>query len=122
MTRSRSVAARPSPHLPVAAALDCQSCGACCAPARSDALYVGLRRGDLARLSPAWAEKHVAQNALLTKLDPVGRCVCVGLRGTIGERVSCAIYARRPTECRLLVAGSPDCLDARRQAGLPLPT
>jgi hypothetical protein len=65
-----------------------------------------------------WRELHVTEEGVLTKLDPVGRCVCVALRGAVGQRVSCAIYERRPAECRRLVAGSRECKKARRQAGL----
>lgn len=101
-----------------ASELDCRTCGACCSPERSDALYVGLTKLDLARLTHRWRSRNTAQDAILTKLDPVGHCVCVALRGTIGHQVSCAIYERRPDECRRLTAGSRDCLSARRQAGL----
>lgn len=106
--------------LPVAAPtdLDCRTCGACCAPERNDAVYVGVTAADLARMTRVWRERHVAREAVLTKLDPVGRCVCVALRGAIGQKVSCAIYARRPQECRRFTAGTKECLAARRQAGL----
>ena len=36
-----------------------------------------------------------------------------------GERVACAIYERRPTPCREFSPGSPECLVAREEAGLP---
>jgi Fe-S-cluster containining protein len=98
--------------------LDCRTCGACCAPQRSDAVYVGVTAADIARMSRLWRERHVARDAILTKLDPVGRCVCVALRGAIGQRVSCTIYERRPSECRSFTAGTPECHKARRQAGL----
>jgi Fe-S-cluster containining protein len=102
----------------VFSSLDCRTCGACCAPQINDAFYVGISATDIARLTHRWRERHTAHGAILTKLDPVGRCVCVALRGAIGHRVSCAIYARRPDECRTLTAGSKECLAARRQAGL----
>lgn len=98
--------------------LDCRTCGACCAPQRNDAVYVGVTAADIARMSRLWRERHVARDAVLTKLDPVGRCVCVALRGAIGQRVSCTIYERRPSECRSFTAGTPECHKARRQAGL----
>jgi Fe-S-cluster containining protein len=98
--------------------LDCRTCGACCSPEVDDALYVGVKEADLLRLTRQFRERNVAHGAILTKLDPVGRCVCVALRGTVGQRVSCSIYARRPDECRRLQAGSQECLAARRQAGL----
>lgn len=98
--------------------LDCRACGACCAPQLADAFYVGVSEADVARMTRRWRERHVAEGAILTKLDPVGRCVCVALRGTVGQRVSCAIYERRPDECRRFQAGSRECLEARRQAEL----
>ena len=98
--------------------LDCRRCGACCAPQIEDAFYVGVTDVDVARLTRAWRERHVARGQILTRLDPGGRCVCVALRGAIGRRVSCAIYTRRPDECRRFEAGTPECLAARRQAGL----
>jgi Fe-S-cluster containining protein len=106
------------PAKPAAPNFDCRTCGACCAPERNDALYVGVTAIDVARLTKSWRERHVAHGSILTRLDPVGRCVCVALRGAVGRRVSCAIYERRPSECRSLEAGSRDCLAARRQAGL----
>jgi Fe-S-cluster containining protein len=98
---------------------DCRRCGACCAPEVRLPFYVRVTAGDRARLEPRFRSQHLARGSLLTKLDPVGRCVCVALRGTIGRRVSCGIYERRPEECRILIAGSDDCRVARRQSGLP---
>ena len=108
--------ARPTPA--AGADLDCRTCGACCAAQRNDAVYVGVTAADIARMTRTWRERHVARDAILTKLDPVGRCVCVALRGTVGQRVSCGIYTRRPEECRKFTAGSKECLAARRQAGM----
>jgi hypothetical protein len=99
-------------------ALSCRTCGACCAPEVRLPFYVGLRAADLRRLTPAWRSRNTARGSLLTRLDPVGRCVCVALRGTLGRRVSCTIYARRPGPCRRLTEGSRACRKARRQAGL----
>jgi Fe-S-cluster containining protein len=97
---------------------DCRACGACCAPEVDGPIYVGLVAADLARMTRRWRERHVAHGSILTRLDGAGRCVCVALRGTVGRRVSCAIYERRPGECRRLEAGSRDCLAARAQAGI----
>ena len=117
--------AASAPRLPIASAAsdpqdiyDCRTCGACCAPEINDALYVGVTASDIERMTPRWRSQHVAHDAILTKLDPRGRCVCVALRGAIGGTVSCAIYERRPDECRRLLAGSRECRRARRQAGM----
>jgi hypothetical protein len=107
------VMARVDPAL-----LDCRRCGACCMPELRLPFYVGLTGADLRRLTPRSRARHVGRASLLTKLDPVGRCVCIALRGTVGRGVSCAIYPRRPRACRRLTAGSAACRRARRQAGL----
>jgi Fe-S-cluster containining protein len=50
---------------------------------------------------------------------------CAALQGMIGVKVSCAIYAYRPTPCRAFAAdaalghGDINCGDARRRHGLP---
>ena len=77
-----------------------------------------MTAADVARMTRVWRDRYVARDAVLTKLDPVGHCVCVALRGAIGQQVSCSIYARRPEECRRFTAGTKECLAARRQAGL----
>ncbi|MBI5480291.1 MAG: YkgJ family cysteine cluster protein [Deltaproteobacteria bacterium] len=109
----RSVRAHPR-----ATELDCRTCGACCAPEVRLPFYVGLKAADLRRLTRAFRDRNVARGSLLTRLDPVGRCVCVALKGTLGRRVSCTVYPRRPRACRGLTEGSRACRKARRQAGL----
>jgi uncharacterized protein len=113
--------------LPDPLALDCEACGACCcnsAPNRaarfrdyvevtaSDALWKRQERlFHLAVLNPA-GETH---------LKLVGREQrCVALEGTVGKQVGCAIYRLRPTPCRDLQAGSVECLERRREKGLPI--
>jgi uncharacterized protein len=99
-------------------ALECRSCGACCVPEITAPFYVHVVPADARRLTLRWRERHLARESLLTKVDPVGRCVCVALRGTVGRRVSCTIYPRRPTACRRLRRGSAECHKARQQAEL----
>ena len=99
-------------------ALDCRRCGACCSPEIKLPFYVGLTATDVARLTPRWRAQNVGRASLLTRLDPVGHCVCVALQGTIGRRVHCRIYTRRPAACRQLAADTAACWKARRQAGL----
>ncbi len=43
-----------------------------------------------------------------------GEARCVFLRGTVGSRCSCRIYATRPDVCREFKAGSRICADVRR--------
>jgi len=52
---------------------------------------------------------------LRTKHDAADNCVCVALRGTVGVRVSCSIYGRRPRVCSVFRPGSPECRYARRE-------
>lgn len=55
--------------------------------------------------------------------DPTPRCTA--LKGTIGTRTGCTIYANRPSECRDFEASwefgerNPDCDRARARHGLP---
>jgi hypothetical protein len=61
--------------------------------------------------------------ALYTELDgkpPWFRFVknggerCGGLDVSVPGRYPCAIYERRPDDCRIVEPGSPSCLEARR--------
>ena len=103
---------------------DCRTCGACCGPGSDEESYVSLEDEDVARLSTRYRRQVFPQRglcygrALTTKRTSSG-CVCVALRGTVGQRVSCAIYERRPLACRVFCRGGRDCLDARRAVGLP---
>ena len=101
---------------------DCRSCGACCGPATDDATHVQLFDVDVKRLSPAFRRAHVVDgfadnHGLRTKRGSSGT-VCVALRGSVGARVSCAIYDRRPTLCELFKPGSKSCLESRRAIGI----
>jgi Fe-S-cluster containining protein len=104
--------------------LDCRACGACCAnPDENraegvvDWVEVGsdealLRDDRLARrfvVTNAAGERHL-------RLDPGGRCLA--LRGRIGRRVECTIYAIRPDGCRRVEPGSERCLQYRRERGV----
>lgn len=104
----------------------CTSCGACCAT--YPVIFSRLERD---------VESGGQVPTALTEIDPVfGRCAhmrgtrdhprrCVALQGTIGIKVSCAIYERRPSPCREfapeadLGKGDARCGDARRLHELP---
>ncbi|WP_434634751.1 YkgJ family cysteine cluster protein [Chromobacterium sp. CV08] len=94
----------------------CQSCGACCASFR---------------VSFYWAEADdgggLVPNTLTEKVNDWTRCMrgtwsgsphCAALRGEVGAGVACDIYPRRPSPCREVEAGSPQCLRARAMHGL----
>jgi Fe-S-cluster containining protein len=43
---------------------------------------------------------------------------CVALRGTMGKRVRCAVYADRPSPCRRVQAGDELCMRYRAAQGI----
>ena len=104
----------------IAAELDCQRCGACCAAYR---------------VSFYWGEADDAPGgtvpvALTRALTPHLRCMqgtesrpvrCVALRGELGRSVACGIYSQRASPCREVQPGDDQCLRARRMHGLGLP-
>jgi Fe-S-cluster containining protein len=111
-----------TPHS-VAMAHPCLSCGACCARFR---------------VAVHWSETDAypggsVPSGLTEKLDPHRVAMrgtqarephCVALQGNVGERVSCAIYAQRPSPCRELAPAwkqgepSAQCDRARAAYGL----
>ena len=103
---------------------DCQRCGACCTnpDANRAAGYVAyvdvlpierlLESADLVRRFVATDP----QGNMHVRLDRTGRCVA--LVGRVGGHARCSIYEHRPRGCRLLQAGSPQCLVARRERGV----
>jgi uncharacterized protein len=104
---------------------DCQTCGACCVNPASNAAegfrdWVEvrdgeplLRRRDLVRklvVIGADGERHL-------RIDGQGRCLA--LRGAVGRKVRCGVYAQRPRPCRRVQAGDAECLRLRASLGLP---
>ena len=102
----------------------CTACGACCATYR-----VSFGREELDETGCGCVPADLTE-----RIDDRGVCMrgtasfsprCVALQGTIGVRVACAIYDRRPSPCRAFArdaaAGHGDmaCGDARRLHGLP---
>ena len=102
----------------------CTSCGACCAVYRVSFLRKELDSEVGGTVPAALAEALGEQGARMRRCaDGVARCVA--LQGRIGERVSCAIYERRPSPCRAFAPqaafgqGDVHCGEARRRHGLP---
>lgn len=103
---------------------DCRSCGACCAigPAGqrgwADCTVDDVKRmsraiqSRLVGIQPGWitTDKYWATP---TK-EIAGQTRCAFLRGTVGRRVSCGVYATRPDVCRKFLPGSRACLHARQ--------
>ncbi len=108
----------------MSAELDCTRCGACCIADYDDVSYVDLDDADYRRLTDREKRLLVHDDgatftgdaqlrSLLTKHDRRGNCRCKALRGTIGRRVYCSIYERRPRACVRFEPGSPGCRAAR---------
>jgi hypothetical protein len=104
--------------------LDCRRCGACCCNTREN----------IASGYAAYVEIDDPRSRLLTDASLRGKLVavdargaphmrlssdrCAALRGRLGDRVRCSIYAHRPRACRRVQPGDPDCLRARAERGL----
>lgn len=94
------------------AAVDCQTCGACC---------------DYSAQWPRFsletdAELACLPSALIARDEGGMRCTgnrCAALDGVVGRAVSCRVYAVRPLVCRACVAGDDACAMARERHGLP---
>jgi Fe-S-cluster containining protein len=108
-------------------ALDCQACGACCVNLPSNVaegfvswVEIGdddviLRRTDLVRKLVVRDRDGVPH----LRLAPDGRCAA--LRGALGRRVRCDVYAERPGPCRRVQPGDRLCERYRREHGLASP-
>lgn len=101
-------------------ALNCQTCGACCACFRVDFHPAELAGGDFAWAEGVPPEITVRLNDQLVRMQGTDSGFdspprCVALSGRLGVVVNCTIYASRPGPCRDFEAGSDACLRARRR-------
>jgi Fe-S-cluster containining protein len=103
---------------------DCRRCGACCANPNEnraegvvDWVFVDAHEPllDDDRLARRFVVANAAGERHL-RLDPGGRCLA--LRGRIGGRVSCDVYAVRPDGCRRVEPGDERCRQYRRERGV----
>ena len=106
-------------------AADCQRCGACCCNrdsnrAEGHPYYVAIDDPKSRLLTRAdLRTRYVVVDPdgdPYLRLDPSGRCAA--LVGKLGQQVRCAVYADRARGCRLVEAGSDECLAARRERGI----
>ncbi len=103
---------------------DCTTCGACCTNpdenrAEGYVAYVEVDEKAPLRRRPDLMKRYVVPDAdgvPHLRLDPSGRCSA--LQGRLGREVHCVIYPHRPRGCRLVEAGSKQCLQARRERGI----
>jgi Fe-S-cluster containining protein len=103
----------PIEGVPDPGGADCVGCGRCCHhPPRT----VHLLEEDDARMGEVLLTRY-------TDLDgrpPGWRFMknagerCGGLDVSVPGQYPCAVYALRPTDCRIVEPGSPCCLEARR--------
>jgi Fe-S-cluster containining protein len=98
--------------------LDCLTCGACCFQRPGTIL---LSEDDLLRFARAERRDILEQlepghfSSMAFKMNEAGSCV---FHGTAGEPHACQIYEDRGDVCREFQAGSPQCLEFRRDRGV----
>ncbi|MDQ3300792.1 MAG: YkgJ family cysteine cluster protein [Myxococcota bacterium] len=95
------------------AALDCQTCGACCRAA-----YHSVEvspRDPVIKKQPTFIVDRTTYLEIRRDGDR-----CAALQGTPTTRFHCEIYDDRPRTCRDFTLGSTHCLTARRRVGLSL--
>jgi len=103
----------PIEGVPDPSGADCVGCGRCCHHGPST---VHLLETDEQRLGP----DLLAEYTLLQARPPHMRFVknagdrCGALDVSQPGAFPCLIYERRPDDCRIVEAGSPACLEARR--------
>jgi len=125
-TRCRQAGARVDPSWPACerfeAALDCQTCGACCRAAYHSVEVT--RRDPAVKAQPAM----IVDRGSYLELRRAGDR-CAALEGgaiqhdqpaPTTSRYRCTIYDDRPRTCRDFTLGSAHCLTARRRVGLSL--
>lgn len=110
---------------------DCKTCGICCVARAEQDVWVDLEENDLERI-PKKYWKHVHFPSLLDwyplglftktlqirsgKYKGVVVCKCELLQGSVGHKVSCAIYRSRPAVCReALQPGDKLCRELRAE-------
>ena len=92
---------------------DCVDCGRCCHHGPNTVHFL---ESDDARMGPLLLAKYT----VLDNRPPGWRFMknagdrCAGLDLSVPNKFPCAIYPSRPEDCRLVEAGSPACLEARR--------
>ena len=98
-------------------ALDCQTCGACCAHFRVSFYWAETDAHPLGKV-PQEMTKAISpyHSAMLGTTSKPTRCIA--LAGNIGESVGCTIYEKRSSTCREFEMGTEACFRARKLHGL----
>lgn len=90
---------------------DCVQCGRCC---HHGPRTVHLLEADEARMGEEMmAEWTVLEPPYFRFIKNAGDA-CGGLDRSVPGLYPCAIYEHRPEDCRIVEAGSPACMEARR--------
>jgi Putative zinc- or iron-chelating domain len=120
--RCRQAGAKVDPAWPACerfeAALDCQTCGACCRAAYHSVEV--SRRDPVVKAQPAMI---VDRGGYLEIRRAGDRCAALeggAIEHGTTTRYHCTIYDDRPRTCRDFTQGSAHCLTARRRVGLSL--
>ena len=98
----------------------CDPCGACCREA-FDSVPLPDEDEDTARAHPDLVRTAADGWRDLKRVPGQNggtRCICLRGDGQEAHPFRCTIYADRPTACRDLMPGEPNCLFARRRVGL----
>jgi Fe-S-cluster containining protein len=101
------------------AALDCQTCGACCRAAYHSVEV--SRRDPVVKKHPTYVVDRTTYLEIVRSGDRCG-ALTGGEVDAAGRstRYACVIYDDRPKTCRDFTLGSEHCLTARRRVGLSL--
>lgn len=100
------------------AALDCQTCGACCRAAYHSVEVA--RRDPVVKAQPSFVVDRGSYLELRRAGDRCGALAGGAIEDGRTTRYHCVIYDDRPRTCRDFTLGSAHCLTARRRVGLSL--
>ncbi|MEO8551154.1 MAG: YkgJ family cysteine cluster protein [Kofleriaceae bacterium] len=101
------------------AALDCQTCGACCRAAYHSVEV--SRRDPVVKKQPSYVIDRTTYLEVIRSGDRCGALTGGDDDATQhATRYACVIYDDRPRTCRDFTLGSEHCLTARRRVGLSL--
>ncbi len=119
--RSTGILVNPDP-----VRFDCVRCGACCCNIdKNRALdyrdYVEVEPRDVLRKEKKLLPIYVVYNEDNQPHMRMRNNRCIALRGRLGKKVACEIYAFRPSGCRRVKAGDAECRRDRRERGIDPP-
>ncbi len=96
---------------PAANGDDCVSCGRCC---HHGPRTVHLLQDDEARMGDALMTEWTVEEPPYFRFIKNAGDACGALDRSVPDLYPCAIYTHRPEDCRIVEAGSPACIEARR--------